>query len=117
MKLKKVTYPSSLSHFSLSYMHKATGEAVLLNSFFFKSSASTRKLLVKLVSKKIVLLVKLRCAEQSLSINSCAKQSISINSFTSHYVFLVSLALFHEFFFFNNVILPISPFFLDLDMA
>jgi len=33
MKLKKVAYPSSLTHFSLSSMHEAVGEAVLPNSF------------------------------------------------------------------------------------
>jgi hypothetical protein len=34
MKLKKVAYPNSLPHFSLSSMHEAVDEAVLPNNFF-----------------------------------------------------------------------------------
>ena len=34
MKLKKVAYCSSLTHFSLSTMHEVVGEAILLNTFF-----------------------------------------------------------------------------------
>jgi hypothetical protein len=33
MKLKKVAYCSSLSHFSLSTMHEAVGKAILPNTF------------------------------------------------------------------------------------
>jgi len=33
MKLKKVAYYSSLTHFSLSTMHEVVGEAILPNTF------------------------------------------------------------------------------------
>jgi hypothetical protein len=33
MKLKKVAYPSSLPHFSLSSIHEVAGEAILPNTF------------------------------------------------------------------------------------
>jgi hypothetical protein len=36
MKLKKVAYCSSLSYFSLSFIHKAVGEVILPNIFFAK---------------------------------------------------------------------------------
>lgn len=49
MKLKKIAFHGSFSHFPLLDMHEVVGETILPNSFFFKnSSSSPRKLLVKL---------------------------------------------------------------------
>jgi len=48
----KVAYPNSFRHFSLPSMHEAVDEAVLSNNFFQNSSASPRKLLIKLFSNK-----------------------------------------------------------------
>jgi hypothetical protein len=42
----------SLSHFSLSSMHEVVVETILPNTFSKNSSASSRKLLMKLFSKK-----------------------------------------------------------------
>jgi hypothetical protein len=64
---EKIAYPSSLPHFSLLSMHEAIGEAVLPNIFFQNSSASPKKLLMKLFSKKIALLLKLSCAKRGLT--------------------------------------------------
>jgi hypothetical protein len=49
---KKLVYCTSLPHFSLSSMHEVVGEAILPNTFFQNSSASSRKLFIKLFSKK-----------------------------------------------------------------
>jgi len=68
MKLKKSSLLQLLSHFSLSTMYEIVGEAILPNTFFQNSSASSRKLLMKLFSKKTTLLGKLSCAKQALII-------------------------------------------------
>jgi len=65
MKLKKSSLLQLLPHFSLSTMYEVVGEAILPNTFFQNSSASSRKSLMKLFSKKIALLVKLSCAKQT----------------------------------------------------
>jgi len=65
MKLKKVAYCSSLPHFSLIYT-RSSWWSYFTEHFFQNSSASSRKLLMKLFSKKTALLVKLSCAKQAL---------------------------------------------------
>ena len=66
MKLEKSSLLQLLPHFSLSTMYEVVGEAILPNIFSKNSSASSRKSLMKLFSKKIALLVKLSCAKQAL---------------------------------------------------
>ena len=88
-KLEKSSLLQLLPHFSLSTMHEVVDEAIFFAKHFLQnSSASYRKSLMKLFSKKTALLVKLSCAKQALSLSRdhCARVERH-----AYFVFLVFL--------------------------